>query len=73
MVRNGVVEIEGGDSLPEGTRVNIEPVEGSDQHASPGDSLFDIGNRAVPIGHSDLATNLDHYLYGHPKASDEQH
>ena len=71
-VRNGVVEIEGDNGLPDGTRVNIEPVEGPNTQSPAGDSLFDIGRRAVPIGQSDLATNLDHYLYGHPKVRDEQ-
>lgn len=69
-VRNGVVEIEGDNGLPDGTRVRIEPVEQRKADAPSGDSIFDIGNRAVPIGQSDLADNLDHYLYGHPKVRD---
>jgi len=71
-VRNGIVEIEGDNGLPDGTRVKIEPVPEPEMEDPSGDSLFDIGRRAVPIGQSDLATNLDHYLYGHPKVSDEQ-
>lgn len=71
-VRNGVVEIDGDNGLPDGTRVNIEPVVESGAEAPADRSLFDMGRRAVPIGQSDLATNLDHYLYGHPKVSDEQ-
>ncbi len=66
-VRNGVVEIEGDNGLPDGTRVNIELVAQPETDGTAGDSLFDICRRAVPIGQSDLATNLDHYLYGHPK------
>jgi hypothetical protein len=31
--------------------------------------LFRMGELAVETGISDLATNADHYLYGHPKAS----
>ncbi len=71
-VRNGVVEIEGDNGLPDGTRVRIEPDVEPQMEEPASDSLFDIGRRAVPIGQSDLATNLDHYLYGHPKVSDEQ-
>ncbi len=71
-VRNGVVEIEDGAGLPEGTRVNVQPVTEGDNGDDVSDPLFDIGRRAVPIGQSDLATNLDHYLYGHPRVGDEQ-
>lgn len=70
-VRNGVVQIEGDQRPPDGTRVNIEPLDDAEPAHKAGDPLVDIGRRAVPIGRSDLATNLDHYLYGHPKVSDE--
>ncbi|MCC6359671.1 MAG: hypothetical protein IT450_13075 [Phycisphaerales bacterium] len=71
-VRNGVVQIEGDQRPPDGTRVNIEPLIDVEPIHEASDALSDIGRRAVPIGRSDLATNLDHYLYGHPKVSDEQ-
>lgn len=71
-VRNGVVEIEGDNGLPDGTRVRIEPVAATDLEPPGTDPLLDIAGLAVPIGQSDLATNLDHYLYGHPKVRDEQ-
>lgn len=71
-VRNGIVEIEGDNGLPDGTHVKIEPVEEPETGEPGSDSLFEIGSRAVAVGHSDLATNLDHYLYGHPKVRNEQ-
>ena len=67
-VRNGVVVLDAPLKLPEGTTVHVEPV--SDQKASasrPEDPLFDMSQYAVDTGIPDLAVNLDHYLYGHPK------
>ncbi len=72
-IRNGVVELEGGNGLPDGTLVKVEPVENhdADPGASPAPSpLFGIGRRAVRTGQPDLATNIDHHLYGHPKVRD---
>jgi len=34
------------------------------------DDLFKMADLAVDTGIPDLATNIDHYLYGHPKATD---
>ncbi len=53
--------------LPEGAEVRIEidlpaDVEGPDP-------LFRMPELAVETGIPDLATNVDHYLYGHPKAN----
>ena len=36
------------------------------------DPLFDMAKYAVKTGIRDLATNLDHYLYGHPKVTDRE-
>jgi hypothetical protein len=70
-VHGGVVVLQGGARLPEGAVVRIElempPPSG---HAGEQDSLFQMGDLAVATGVSDLATNIDHYLYGHPKATD---
>lgn len=71
-VHNGVVVLDNGSKLAEGTVVRVEPVEESDEGRHSSDSLFTWGRRAVRTGQPDLATNLDHYLYGHPKVSDEQ-
>lgn len=64
-IRNGVVELEGGNALPDGTVVKVEPVENleADRASSPPPSpLFGIGRRAVRTGQPDLATNINHHL-----------
>ena len=76
-VRNGVVELEGGNGLPDGATVRVELIEDPPVGLVPADdgdlpALFTIGRRAIRGGPPDLATNLDHYLYGHPKVTDEQ-
>jgi hypothetical protein len=65
--KNGVVVLEGDAHLPEGTEVRVEPVA-PQVNGEPEDLLFRMGDLAVNTGIPDLATNLDHYLYGHPKA-----
>lgn len=65
-VKNGVVVLEGDVQLPEGTPVTVEPVEPPVAE----DPLFRMSELAVDTGIPDLATNVDHYLYGHPKVED---
>jgi hypothetical protein len=65
-----MIVLEPGVRLPEGAlvRVEIEVPAG----ACPADDsagLFDIADLAVDTGIPDLATNVDHYLYGHPKVT----
>jgi hypothetical protein len=67
IVRDGVVVLEEGVVLPEGTRVVVQTVEPSAK--TPLSPAFTIGDLAVDGGPEDLATNVDHYLYGHPKQS----
>jgi len=67
-IKGGAIVVEPGAELPEGAQVRIEidlptPV-GSEQEADP---LLRMSELAVETGVSDLATNVDHYLYGHPK------
>jgi hypothetical protein len=75
-VKNGVVVLEPGVSLPEGTSVRVEVEPASEQQvatampAPEDDLLFDMGKYAVKTGIPDLSVNADHYLYGHPKVSD---
>lgn len=67
LVKNGVVLIDEGMSLPEGTRVEIKPVEPATL-LSLAERL--AGVRGVAKGlPSDLAENHDHYLHGRPKKS----
>ena len=66
-VHNGVVVLDKGASLPEGTVVKIEAIEASESSTGD-DRLYQLSDLAVPTGIPDLALNIDHYLYGHPKA-----
>ena len=65
-VENGVVVLEEGVHLAEGTRVRVEAEPGKTSERAA-DKLFLMHELAVDTGISDLASNLDHYLYGHPK------
>jgi hypothetical protein len=70
-VRGGVVVVEGA-KLPEGTVVRVEPVESRPTKRKKRrgkDPLYAMGDLAVETGIPDLATNIDHYLYGHPKVT----
>ncbi|MFO0965497.1 MAG: hypothetical protein U0793_07915 [Gemmataceae bacterium] len=61
-IREGKIVLEGDVPLPEGAEVVVEVIE------PKAASFFDMGKQAVPTGIKDLARNIDHYLYGHPKS-----
>lgn len=70
-VVNGVVVFENGESLPEGTPVKIEPLADASP-PKPASRLAEMllshaGVIDDPELPTDLAANLDHYLYGTPK------
>jgi hypothetical protein len=67
-IKNGVVVFDGEVPLPEGTVVEIQPVEKSEKFDDP---ISHLGDLAVPTGIPDLAKNIDHYLYGHIKFSNK--
>ena len=70
-VQGGVVVLEPGAQLADGTLVRVEPVlKGEGAKGVHRGDIFRIADLAVDTGISDLATNADHYLYGHPKVSD---
>ena len=73
-IKNGVVVLESGASWPEGTAVRVEaellPANALSKGRPEDDPLFDMSKYAVDTGIPDLAVNLDHYLYGHPKVAD---
>lgn len=71
-VKNGVVVLEPGANLPEGTQVRVEPDSSGTASDGDLDPAFKIGDLAVDCGIPDLSVNLDHYLYGHPKVTDAQ-
>ena len=62
-IKGGVVVLEGGATLDEGTRVQVEPVE----------TLSTLGRRLKRFAGTakqlpdDMARNHDHYLHGRPK------
>lgn len=70
-VSNGVVVFEGGVKLPEGTRVKVETLD-AEKPSGDDDRLYRLAELAVPTGIPDLALNINHYLYGHPKVDDDQ-
>ncbi|HUT93829.1 MAG TPA: hypothetical protein VMY37_30480 [Thermoguttaceae bacterium] len=68
-VHNGVVVLEGGVKLPEGAAVKVETIEASLPEETD-DRVYRLAELASPTGIPDLALNIDHYLYGHPKVDD---
>ena len=71
-IKNGVVVLDTGARLPEGTEVRVEPIESEapDRGRDGIPPLFHAAERAKATGIPDLAINHDHYLYGHDKVSD---
>lgn len=70
-VKGGEIILEPGVELPEGAVVRIE-LELTETERGDQDPLFEMATLAVETGARDLATNIDHYLYGHPKQSDAE-
>jgi hypothetical protein len=69
-VKDGVIVLAGGVQLPEGTAVEVIAVPTKEVLDENLDPIFRIAELAVDTGIPDLATNIDHYLYGHPKVTD---
>ena len=70
-VQGGVIVLDSTDQIPEGTVVEIEPIPQIESSASiDDDPFYRMDELAVDTGVADLATNIDHYLYGHPKVDD---
>jgi hypothetical protein len=73
IIQNGLVVVNGAVSLPDGTPVRIEPIVApTATAASRGqiDPVFRMAELAADAGPTDLSVNIDHYLYGHPRARD---
>jgi hypothetical protein len=64
-IEHGSIVLDPGAELPEGAEVQVEILD-----SEAVDPLLRMTDLAVETGVSDLATNIDHYLYGHPRASD---
>ena len=74
-VHNGVIVFAPGVQLPEGSPVRVEVLsEGAatQELTKEYDALLNMSDFAVDMGIPDLAANIDHYLYGHPKVTDGQ-
>jgi hypothetical protein len=75
-IRSGLVILEDGAGLPDGTRVRVTPVDAPPGLADPQDAaapggtlgarLMRFAGRARGLP-SDSARNHDHYLYGTPR------
>ena len=61
-VQNGVVIFDGGNSLPDGTAVRVEPIDQIDQKASLQQQLLEWAGKGVDLP-ADLARRHDHYLH----------
>jgi hypothetical protein len=70
-VVNGVVVFDGPVVPPEGVQVYVEAVAPNNASlSSQVHDLLGMADLAVETGIPDLSTNIDHYLYGHPKVTD---
>ncbi len=65
-VMNGVVVIENGGKLPDGTAVEVLPIQEEEQLSSLAERFAGLIGKAEGLP-SDLAENHDHYLHGQPK------
>ena len=63
-VSGGVIVLEPGVSLPEGSEVRVEVV--GQRADTVGARLMKFAGRATDLP-ADMAENHDHYLHGHPK------
>ena len=69
-VQGGAIVLEPGVHLPEGAEVRVEVDPRDPLPTAASEPLSRMVDLAVETGLRDLATNVDHYLYGHPKVSD---
>jgi hypothetical protein len=70
-VKDGKIILEPEADLPEGVRVRVELLPQKREPLDLADEpLWRIPQLALETGIDDLATHVDHYLYGHPKNED---
>ncbi|MEX2167976.1 MAG: hypothetical protein WD851_01580 [Pirellulales bacterium] len=65
--------LDDGVHLSEGTKVRVTIVDvkaNEEATIADDDPLLNMSDFAVDTGIPDLAVNIDHYLYGHPKVTD---
>lgn len=71
-VENGVIRLEGARPLPEGAEVEVHLVQetAGEQQEVATRSLYERLKPVIGMAKGlppDASTNVDHYLYGHPK------
>ena len=70
-VENGLIQLEGAVTLPEGAKVRVEMVAVADLPSeTTGLSLYERLKPLIGAAKdlpADASDNVDHYLYGHPK------
>ena len=74
-VKSGVVVLDGGVTLDEGTLVEVQPLAASPKTAEASPTIWDKLLKlagSVPDLPSDAAPNHDHYLYGTPKQTSDR-
>lgn len=71
-VKDGQIVLEPGAELPDGALVTVEVKMPGKTDPSQDEPLLRMTDLAVDTGIPDLATNIDHYLYGHPRVEDER-
>jgi hypothetical protein len=70
-VKNGTIVLDASIDLPDGAAVRVEfELPGEPPAGSGQDPLLKMVELATETGIPDLATNVDYYLYAHPKVSD---
>jgi hypothetical protein len=73
IIQDGKLILENGVQLPEGAPVRVELLTEratDESHTAGYDVLLNMSDFAVDMGIPDLAVNINHYLYGHPKVTD---
>jgi hypothetical protein len=76
-VENGMIVLDGPERLPEGSEVQVQPIEKPVPPAGDDREIPSLYERLKPLVGclkglpSDLAENHDHYLYGVPKRKRE--
>ena len=70
-VRQGVVVLEGGVKLDEGTPVEVHPIPAAPPASAPKvwEKLSALSGQVQDLP-GDAARNVDHYLYGLPKVEE---
>ena len=63
-VHRGVVVLQNGATLPDGTKVRVETLDPT-RPPIMDDAIYRLAELAEPTGIPDRAANIDYYLYGY--------